>query len=285
MGNDILCIYALYEKDDVYKNNIEHFLKHGYTTDIDFLIVINGETKVEIPKRENITIVKRQNQGFDFGAYSMVLNSPSFQYIYDKYKYFIFINTSVRGPFYSIPNEWYKPFLSKINEHTKLVGTTINICTMDFPYLASMGFTKPFTHVQSMVFAMDKECLMYLKPFVFNVSTTVRRIDEVIEKCEVAMSQYVLQNNWNIDCIALRYSGIDYRLPHINFNRSSYGYGGDPLFQNAYFGKTVDKYELIFIKTNRDIYEGFAHSSCVLELSWLIVGLLLCFLTLKTHKA
>ena len=92
--NKNVCIYAYYEKDEKYKNNFKYFLKNGYRSDIDYYIVINGECTVEIEKKDNITVLYRENKGYDFGAWSYGVNQ-----LKQKYDYYIFLNSSVIGPY------------------------------------------------------------------------------------------------------------------------------------------------------------------------------------------
>ena len=65
------------------------------------------------------------------------------------------------------------------------------------------------------------------------------------------MSQRILAHGWNIDCLAKRYSGLDYRTITEDPNTSSVD--GDPYWDGAYFGGTLDPYELVFVKTDRNV--------------------------------
>ena len=40
--NNICCFYAYYEKNDLYKSNLEYFLKNAILDDVDYYIIING---------------------------------------------------------------------------------------------------------------------------------------------------------------------------------------------------------------------------------------------------
>ena len=125
--NKCVCIYAYYEKNEQYKKNLNFFLSNGGILDyVDYYIVINGNYTIEIPKYDNVKVIERENIGYDFGAWGHILNN----YINNSYDYYIFINSSVRGPY--IPknsiNNWLDKFMELFNnKDTKMVGSTINI--------------------------------------------------------------------------------------------------------------------------------------------------------------
>ena len=39
--NKICCLYAYYEKNDLYKSNLEYFLKNGILENVDYYFIIN----------------------------------------------------------------------------------------------------------------------------------------------------------------------------------------------------------------------------------------------------
>jgi hypothetical protein len=138
-----LVLYVYSERADSRKNAI-YFIQHGLHARADFIFIFNGETDLDklLPKHvPNIRIVRRDNTCYDLGAIGEVLRSNN-QELVKKYKRFIFINASVRGPFLPTwSNEcWSDLFLNKINDKVKLVGTTYNC----------WGH-----HIQSMVLATD----------------------------------------------------------------------------------------------------------------------------------
>jgi hypothetical protein len=89
-----ICLYAYYEKNDDYKNNLDFFLNNGILDYVDYYFIINGNCSINIPEKDNIKIIYKQNTGYDFGAWSHALKK-----INDIYDYYIFINTSVIGPY------------------------------------------------------------------------------------------------------------------------------------------------------------------------------------------
>jgi hypothetical protein len=246
------CIYAYYEKDNLYKNNFLYFLKNGILKNVDYYIVINGKCTVNIPKKENIIIYRRENKGYDFGAFSFVIKK-----ITKNYNYYFFLNTSVCGPYLKNNNkEWINYFLDLFNKDVKIVGTSINI----FPYDSYGGYDlnkiynkkNPFIHIQSMFFCIDNEYFNYLNKINFfneNELNNAKDLEYIIAYKEIGLSQYALINNWNINSILSKYKDIDYRLVKIDFNNTSKN--GDPYYEKSYFGNDINKFEVIFYKNNR----------------------------------
>ena len=69
-----LCIYAYYEKDGTYRKNLLNFLNSGLNGSSDFVFVINGDAcSVAFPNAANITVIRRSNSGYDFGAWRHAL--------------------------------------------------------------------------------------------------------------------------------------------------------------------------------------------------------------------
>ena len=74
--------------------NLEFFVKQelSYKNNIDYIIVINGNvynTNIHFPILDNLTILKRENIGFDFGGWSDALLTNN---LYENYDKFIFVN-------------------------------------------------------------------------------------------------------------------------------------------------------------------------------------------------
>jgi len=255
-----IVIYSYYQKNDEYIKNFEFFLQNGIYKDIDYIFCINGyECSIDIPRLPNIKILERDNIDYDFGAYSDALKTL---YI-DSYDYFFFLNTSVRGPFLpedSRSNKWTLPFIKLLKDDVKLVGTSINIYNVTDPkeqqnpnvqLLIKKGLKPPFVHVQSQMFLLDKIAIKYLISKKFFNQTPETDFNKFIALREVMMSQLILKNNWNINCLLPKYKNLDYRTLDHDINPTSTG--GDPYYPGAYFGDSIDPYDVIFIKTNRNV--------------------------------
>lgn len=249
-NNKIACIYAYYEKDEKYKENLRFFLEHGGVVDeIDYYLVINGDCSLDLSAQtaaKNIQVLRRENNGFDFGAYSYAIQAA----IREKYDYYFFMNTSVRGPYLRSSDhtkKWYEYFLELFNSpHICLVGTSINIHN-------ALGDRRPDTHVQSMFFCMNAAYFELLKLGGFFDEKIINemKFEEVICKCEVILSQFALQRGYGINCILPGYRDLDYLVLKENINPSSRPYNGCPYHEGAYFGKNIDPFDVVFFKNNR----------------------------------
>jgi len=247
MSKTICVIVAYFEGNEDYKKNMKYFLQNGYYDDnnIDYYIVINGYDSLNLPQYRNLSIHYRKNEGYDFGAYGHI-----FQQIKKKYDYYFFINSTVRGPFLPAyaKMKWYQPFIDLMTNDVKLVGPTINVCTL-------FGSVQP--HVQSYMFAMDDECLQFLQESqFFNKGYTDRM--EIIKNLEVGLSTVILNHGWNISCLVPEYQNVDYRNLSENDNKKfaliDKNCNGDILYPGRVcFGRDLHPYELIFIKTNRGL--------------------------------
>jgi hypothetical protein len=252
--NNTLVIYCYFEKNDDYKNNLVYFLNYGIEENNDYVFIINGNNMLKIPSHKNIKVIYRDNIGYDFSAYGEALKTINL----DQYKYFFFINTSVRGPF--LPNyvkmSWTTPFKNLLKDDVKLVGTTINL-TEDIIInneYCSFDKKKYHVHVQSQMFATDLECLKFLiNKGIFDLFTE-DNFEKLIILKEIGMSYHVLNNNWNISCLLPEYQNIDYRTLNVDFNPTSIK--GEMNYKDAYFNRTLHPYEAIFIKTNRNLFNN-----------------------------
>jgi len=262
-----IVIYSYYQKNDEYVKNLEFFLKFGIYSDIDYIFCINGrECSITIPDLPNIKILERDNIGFDFGAYADALKTIDL----NMYKYFFFINTSVRGPF--LPDnirskiKWTQPFIELLKDDVKLVGTSINILNIkngtikDYKDaditrpLIELGYKPPFPHVQSQMFLLNNESLNYLLSENFFNYSTDNDFNKTIALREVLMSLLILKKGWNINCILEKYKNLDYKTIDSDINPTSNS--GDSYYTGAYFGDSIKPYDVIFIKTNRGVSTG-----------------------------
>lgn len=241
MEKTLVC-YCYYEQNEVCIENLLFFIKNGIINDSKyfFIMIVNGEKlSVKMPSFDNIRILNRENRyhiGGDFRGWSEAIDTVKIE----DYKYFIFLNSTVRGPFIPryIPKSltWIELFTNKINETIKLVGPTVN-------YKTRFGFSP---HIQSSFFCTD---LIGLKLLINNNIFTdfgFRR-DDIIKNHELKITKVILKLGY--DFYALQLSENINHLQFINGNNKELN--GDIQYPEKYYGITLNPLEIIFIKTNR----------------------------------
>jgi hypothetical protein len=253
----ILVIYNYYEKNEIYKENFEHFLKYGTNIDAHFVITINGSHTVNLPDKENVIYLIRPNFGFDFGAYDDAVQKYTG---IDNYDAYFFVNCVVRGPYMPAycRQPWTAPFLDLLTGDVKLVGATINVLHagngLSEGFKAIYGFREPYAHVQTTMFAMDRDCFDFLRDRqFFSRGFTDSKVASVFGH-EILLSQLVLANGWNISCLLPEYRGLDYRTLEGDVNPTSQI--GNAWYRNGYFGRDLHPYETIFFNTSAEFTDN-----------------------------
>lgn len=228
----------------VYNDRVKQFINNAIFNDesIDFIVISNDkENKFEVP--EYAKTMKRDNVGYDFGGWSHALIENN---TYEKYDYFIFVNSSVQGPFISpyhrekYGEKWTNIFIDGLlKNNVKLFGSTINTCANP----------AKLAHVQSYIFATDKETAKYLIDCeIFSLTQHSKTHHHAIWQKEVLMSRKVIEKGWNIGCLMKHYCGVDFTLKTPLKNNVQYL--NDimwPHFRNIHW----NEYEVVFIKGNR----------------------------------
>ena len=238
----ILVLYVFH----IYNEIVEHFLKNCIFDDkyVDFIIISNNkDNKIDISKN-NVKILYRDNIGYDFGGWSdALLQNNNGSSLYKHYDKFIFVNSSVIGPFlpsFFIGN-WTDVYLNGLKNDIKLFGSTINTC----------GDPLNISHVQSYIFSMDKITLEYLiKCEIFSITNYAKTFNDAIWQKEVLMSRKILANGWNIGSLLMQYKDVDFRFKIKSPKDYTIEFLHDimyPQFMNTLW----NKYDLVFIKGNR----------------------------------
>ncbi|KAK7908290.1 hypothetical protein PG985_015593 [Apiospora marii] len=244
-----LISYA-YAESESGRANFKYFLSQGLHGAADFVFIINGETDAAdlIPHKPNIRVVRRNNTCFDLGAHGEVLREND---LWKKYKRFITLNASIRGPF--VPRWsrscWSDVYLGRVTEKVKLVGMTVNC--------------GPQYHIQSMIFATDRvgmELMLYPPPGSSRPDNYGDEHDLVaLQGCYSEMSKAIHGEVGTTGVI--RGAGYEVEALMSAFTKSRRNYAdecaehpvADVLYDHQYYGSNVHPYETIFMKANRDI--------------------------------
>lgn len=224
-----------------YNNRVKQFIETGIFKDpnVDFMIICNHPTfKARVPSY--VHYMNRENKGYDFGAWSDAVLDHD---LLNKYSHFIFVNSSVSGPY--TKEKWTDLFLKGLEGNIKLYGCTINAMTYGHKEMEDPLYR---SHVQSYLFCMDKKTLAFLIEKEIFSKTYVRTFNDAIVYKEVLMSRYIIEKGWNIGSILPYYQGVDFTFK--KKPPKKYAQFLDNVMTPRYENKLWTKEELIFVKGN-----------------------------------
>ncbi len=246
-----LVSYAYFEGSALNAKNLKFFLTVGVKEreDVVFIFVVKGTfsawipkglgpCSIEFPNYSNLLVVQAVNsaQCHDFDSFAIALANVD----PNDYKYFVFINSSVRGPFlpsYLSGQDWVTLFTTQLTDDVKLVGTTVN-CFYRI-------------HLQSMFLVTD---IVGLSHF-YNRFRCYETKTQMIFEGEVMISQDLLAAGFNIKPMMLAYKDVDFRKlsPDDPMCFPNHDKFQDPYHEDAYFGVSISPVEVVFFKTNRNV--------------------------------
>lgn len=233
----ILVLYVFHE----YNQRVENFINKAifFDENVDFVLISNNKNNsFNVPNY--VKTFFRDNIGYDFGGWSDALLTNN---LYKNYDYFIFVNSSVVGPFIvSYYNDkWTKIYIDGLKDNIKLFGSTIN--TIMDPINKA--------HVQSYIFSMDKEALEYLiECKIFSTTNYFNTLYDTVWQKEVLMSRKIIENNWNIGSLLSQYKNVDFRFKLKQPHEYNICFLDDIMF-DEYRHNYWNEYQLVFIKGNR----------------------------------
>lgn len=224
-----------------YIQRVKDFINKAifYDEQVDFLI-ISSDNKIKLELPSYVKYMTRENIGYDFGAWSDGLMKNN---IYKNYDNFIFLNSSVSGPYLpeNFKGKWTDIYLNGLRGNVKLFGSSIN------------GRPNPLhrIHVQSYAFCMNKETLEYLiKEEIFSMVNYMKTFKSAINYREIMMSRLIITNGWNIGCLLPEYKGVDFTFKTKRPEEYKINLSID--FMNQQFkDKNWTKNDLVFVKGNR----------------------------------
>jgi len=124
---DLHITYVFFETIEAVENLLI-FMRYGLSEDTEMTLVVKDQAGIknktlldDITTRKNVLMVNIENIGYDFRGYLYSLNLIDF----DKYEYFILMNSGCIGPFYRGPGKWYDVFIEKITDKIKVIGTNV----------------------------------------------------------------------------------------------------------------------------------------------------------------
>jgi len=238
-----LVLYVFNELNERVNNLIKNAI--FLDPDVDFLVVNSGsENEPTLP--DYVIYFKADNIGYDFGGWSKAL---LYNDLYKSYDSFIFINSSASGPYLPsyFKGKWTDIFLNGLTDTVKLFGSSISTNS-----ISTVNDVEGSSHVQSYIFAMNKETLLFLiSKNIFSLRTfSVSSKDNFINR-EMKMSRLILDNGWNIGCMIEYYKDVDFRFLTKRASECK-PFLGDPMVVKNVSDKLFNNfYELVFIKGSR----------------------------------
>ena len=241
-GERVLILYVWADIDKQSLGNLQFFIRHAVhiSQPADYYFILQRVNKSTVDESRlprlppNAHYLQHENECYDFGTFGWFLASK----IVDTslYKYFIFMNVSVRGPFLVSPlinsvRGWFTIFTERLTNQIKLVGPTIS-CQI-----------KP--HVQSYLMAIDHVGFAILTSNQSGVFNCHGSYNDAVLNGEIASSQLILRANYQIASLQTKYQGWDFRRRE---NRHC-NHGVNPIYHDdAIDGISHDPYELVFVK-------------------------------------
>ncbi|KAK0127130.1 hypothetical protein ONS96_006687 [Cadophora gregata f. sp. sojae] len=237
---EVPLVTYVYTESDYARANLQFFVSHGLHAAADFVFILNGPTNADemIPSdKSNIKIIKRSNTCYDLGSHREVLTARKRggKALRDIYKRFILMNASIRGPF--VPHWskecWTEAYLGKLNDQVKLVGSSIDCRGGGDQY------------VQSMIWATDTIGLnIMLTPA--GIGECFRTLDDAMRGA-IRTTPLLKSAGYHVDVMTTIFqSQRDYEFENCTLE-------GDMMYEGKYSGFSVHPFEVLFIKTNRDI--------------------------------
>jgi len=233
----LLVLYVFH----LYNDRVQYFIDHAIFKDpnVDFVLISNDK-KINCTVPSYVKKVFRDNIGYDFGGWSETVLKNN---LYKQYDNFIFVNSSVMGPYLpaGFNGRWTDLFLGGLQGNIKLFGSTINTCL----------HPENKAHVQSYIFALNKTTLQFLIDCdIISVTNYAKTFSEAIWNKEVLMSRKIIENGWNIGSRFSYYNGVDFTFKTKRASQSSVDFL-DCVCYTKYEGKLWSKEEVVFIKGNR----------------------------------
>ena len=249
-------IYVYYERysETFNQTNLAFFLKkiHLSPNCLYLFIINNYKCEVNIPKKDNIFILKNSNC-YDFEAY---LDGIKFfekkfnRKIYEIFNNLAFMNCSVSGPFSN--TNWYNIFSNKLNEKNVLVCPILDCLKLKTPdivkgaknpgYFFMIKCTK---HIIELLTTPN----LKLKNYSNIVFGKKKGKDDTIFSGEYGVSTVLLNNGYNI--CSLVNKNLDYKYEK-NYN----------ILQTYPDRFNLYRYDIkntIFVKMNWRAGDGFSH--------------------------
>lgn len=297
----VLVSYSYFEKDDVQKSNFEFFLALGTLPPptnkrFHWVFVISGETctpckkllpelkktegdaaslgKIgvkEVYESSHITLLYRsENVGMDIAAHNITLEYLAQKGSRRSYKYFIFLNSSIKGPFFpswtAADWHWSYAYLERFKGNVHAVGSSL-VC------LPSVDAGGPGPRLESWAFAVDQDGLrVCLNQGVFHIRSCklcVNGDQGIVVGGEYGITTGMFKEGYNVATLMSKYAkDIDWTNPqHWHCNNNVH-----PSRHATYDGISFHPYETIFVKSSWHVSDVYTSRYSIWQLEQVVGG-------------
>ncbi len=281
---DVLLIYVYANVHQHAYANLKYFIETAVRErdGVDYIFILQqteqkqiDETQMPPLPKGNAFYFQHENNCFDYGTIgwffdkytvgnpwrketSITNNSNSKhhdrRFNLTKYKYFIFMNSSIRGPFFppyfiqflfdyqrelNEPFYWYYVFTKRIDNKVKLIGCTIS-CGAS-PHVQSYFLTTDFTGLSILLKDSTNDGTIRAGVFGCYLSKS-----DTTMISEIRISTLVLNSGYKIDCLLTKYQTIDFSKKN-NYQCTVHG---NPYTDKNMDGTSLEPYEVVFVKYN-----------------------------------
>ena len=258
-------IYVFSPQDNSSFSNLQYFVRNGIKShhgrsEAFFFIILQGvENLSSLPTLPKVAkYIPHQNLCYDWGTLGWFLFQSGF-INQNKFDYFFFINSSVRGPFLPsyVKQSWLDVMLSLMSPVVKLAGPTISCESSG----QSIGRFTQNPHVQSYAMVTDHAGLSTM--FSAGVFTCRNDRWRTIFYGELLSSRSILDAGYTINSLMMRYRGINW---HDKIFWQCNG-GISPLNSHSLDGTTANPLDVMFVKVKDALIENEV-SSAVLAVKY-----------------
>lgn len=196
----------------------------------------------------HVTILHRPNACYDWGAFGWALQHPTVTERSAGYKYWVMLNSSVRGPFLSVAvpkkQAWHRILTTRLggSNGAHMVGPIISCEGTPFNGNPRAKWHR-VPHVQSWLIAMDAVAMDVLRT-KSKALTCAKDRWEAVWNGELGASSAVLAAGHNLASLLPRYQGVDWRDPVA----SKCNQGINPAGDGSFDGLTLMPADTLFVK-------------------------------------
>ena len=242
-------------------NNLDFFLRHGAsvpndpTLTVDYGLTVNGGcTKPQCRSPGSFTfpnsrgetphfqVLHRENEGFDFGAHTAILENLDKQMKTPNYDAFVFLNDGVTGPIAPsyMPHDWHWviAFVERLRGGVGLVGTSI-VCLPK----EDKGGLGP--KVEGFAFSLSSHALGIARSKGTSFQQHKTKVSTILDG-EYNLTTVLLANGVKIDCLLKAYQGVDWTEK----SQWSCNDQKNPSRSGSYFGTSFNPMEVLFHKSH-----------------------------------